>query len=48
MREGVIATDMDQRVISINPAAARMFDVPMETVGVGVFWRSFATMISRN
>ena len=29
MREGVIATDMDQRVISINPAAARMFGVPM-------------------
>ena len=33
MREGVIATDLDQHVISINPAAARMFDVPMETVG---------------
>jgi two-component system phosphate regulon sensor histidine kinase PhoR len=33
MREGVIATDLDQRVISINPAAARMFDVPMATVG---------------
>jgi two-component system phosphate regulon sensor histidine kinase PhoR len=33
MREGVIATDLDQRVISINPAAARMFDVPMKTVG---------------
>ena len=33
MREGVIATDLDQHVISINPAAARMFDVPMELVG---------------
>jgi two-component system phosphate regulon sensor histidine kinase PhoR len=33
MWEGVIATDLDQRVISINPAAARMFDVPMKTVG---------------
>jgi two-component system, OmpR family, phosphate regulon sensor histidine kinase PhoR len=32
MREGVIATDMEQRVISINPAAARMFGVPMATV----------------
>jgi two-component system phosphate regulon sensor histidine kinase PhoR len=32
MREGVIATDLDQHVISINPAAARMFDVPMKTV----------------
>lgn len=32
MREGVIATDMDQQVISINPAAARMFGVPMETI----------------
>ena len=31
MREGVIATDMDQLVISINPAAARMFGVPMTT-----------------
>jgi two-component system, OmpR family, phosphate regulon sensor histidine kinase PhoR len=29
MREGVIATDMEQRVISINPAAARMFNVPV-------------------
>ena len=29
MREGIIATDLDQRVISINPAAARMFGVPM-------------------
>ncbi len=28
MREGVIASDMDQRVISINPAAARMFNTP--------------------
>ncbi len=27
MREGVIATDMDQRMISLNPAAARMFGV---------------------
>ena len=32
MREGVIATDMEQQVISINPAAARMFGVPMETI----------------
>ena len=32
MREGVIATDLEQHVISINPAAARMFDVPMKTV----------------
>ncbi len=32
MREGVIATDMDQRVISINQTAAKMFDIPMETV----------------
>jgi two-component system phosphate regulon sensor histidine kinase PhoR len=31
MREGIIATDMDQRVISINPAAAKMFGVPMTT-----------------
>jgi two-component system phosphate regulon sensor histidine kinase PhoR len=30
MREGVIATDMEQRVISLNPAAARMFDVSMK------------------
>ena len=29
MREGIIATDMDQQVISINPAAAQMFGVPM-------------------
>ena len=32
MREGVIATDMQQRVISINQTAARMFGIPMETV----------------
>lgn len=32
MREGVIATDLEQRVISINPAAARMFGVPMERI----------------
>ncbi|MEE4111312.1 MAG: ATP-binding protein [Desulfobacteraceae bacterium] len=32
MREGVIATDMDQRVISINQTAARMFNIPMESV----------------
>ena len=31
MREGIIATDMDQQVISINPAAAKMFGVPMAT-----------------
>ena len=29
MREGIIATDMDQQVISINPAAAQMFGVPI-------------------
>jgi two-component system phosphate regulon sensor histidine kinase PhoR len=32
MREGVIATDMEQRVISINQAAATMFATPLETV----------------
>ena len=32
MREGVIATDMDQRVISINQTAAKMFDIPTESV----------------
>ena len=32
MREGVIATDMDQQVISVNQAAAVMFAIPMETV----------------
>ncbi len=32
MREGVIATDLDQRVISINLAAARMFGVKKETI----------------
>jgi two-component system, OmpR family, phosphate regulon sensor histidine kinase PhoR len=32
MREGVIATDLDQRVISINPTAAKMFSVPMTTI----------------
>lgn len=32
MREGVIATDLDQRVISINPTAARMFTVPAKRV----------------
>jgi two-component system, OmpR family, phosphate regulon sensor histidine kinase PhoR len=32
MREGVIATDMDQRVISINQTAAKMFDISMESV----------------
>ncbi|WP_459903615.1 sensor histidine kinase [Desulfosarcina cetonica] len=32
MREGVIATDLDQRVISINPAAARMFNASMPAV----------------
>ena len=31
MREGVIATDMDQQVISINQAAAVMFATRMET-----------------
>ena len=29
MREGVIATDLAQRVININPTAAKMFGVPM-------------------
>ena len=29
MREGVIATDLEQRVIKINPTAAKMFGVPM-------------------
>jgi len=29
MREGVIATDLEQRVININPTAAKMFGVPM-------------------
>jgi two-component system phosphate regulon sensor histidine kinase PhoR len=32
MREGVIATDMEQRVISINQAASAMFATPMDTV----------------
>lgn len=32
MREGVIAMDLDQRVISINQAAARMFGVSIRTV----------------
>jgi len=31
MREGVIATDMEQRVISMNTAAATMFSTSMET-----------------
>jgi two-component system phosphate regulon sensor histidine kinase PhoR len=31
MREGVIATDMDQRVMRINPAAAKMFAVRRDT-----------------
>jgi len=31
MREGVIATDMEQRVISMNTAAASMFSTSMET-----------------
>ncbi len=29
MREGVIATDLEQRVININPTAANMFGTPM-------------------
>ena len=29
MREGVIATDLEQRVININPTAANMFGIPM-------------------
>jgi two-component system phosphate regulon sensor histidine kinase PhoR len=32
MREGVVATDLDQRVISINQAAAKMFGAAMQTV----------------
>jgi two-component system phosphate regulon sensor histidine kinase PhoR len=32
MREGVIATDLDQRVISINQTAALMFGISMDTV----------------
>ncbi|MBC2713616.1 MAG: PAS domain-containing protein [Desulfosarcina sp.] len=32
MREGVIATDMELRVISINQTAAKMFSVPMQTI----------------
>jgi signal transduction histidine kinase len=32
MREGVIATDMEQQVISINQTASSMFNIPMETV----------------
>lgn len=31
MREGVIATDLDQRVISINNTAAKLFNAQMET-----------------
>ncbi|BBO68440.1 PAS domain-containing sensor histidine kinase [Desulfosarcina alkanivorans] len=41
MREGVIATDMDQQVISINQTAASMFSIPMETV----FGRSILEVI---
>ena len=41
MREGVIATDMEQRVISINPAAARMFGLQV----VGVEGRSILEII---
>ena len=34
MREGVISTDMDQRIISLNPAAAKIFGVSVDaTVG---------------
>jgi two-component system, OmpR family, phosphate regulon sensor histidine kinase PhoR len=32
MREGVIATDLDQRVISFNPTAARLFAVPAKRI----------------
>jgi two-component system phosphate regulon sensor histidine kinase PhoR len=32
MREGVIATDMEQRVISINQTAGEMFNIPMASV----------------
>jgi len=31
MREGVIATDLDQQVISINQTASSMFNVPLDT-----------------
>jgi two-component system phosphate regulon sensor histidine kinase PhoR len=41
MREGVIATDMEQRVISINQTASSMFNIPMETV----FGRSILEVI---
>ena len=41
MREGVIATDMDQRVISINQTAAKMFGISMESV----FGRSILELI---
>ncbi|MGD8703387.1 MAG: ATP-binding protein [Desulfosarcina sp.] len=41
MREGVIATDMDQRVISINQTAAKMFGISMESV----FGRSILEII---
>ena len=30
MREGVIATDLEQRVININPTAAKMFAIPID------------------
>ena len=32
MHEGVIAIDLEQQVISINRAAAKMFGIPMQTV----------------
>jgi two-component system phosphate regulon sensor histidine kinase PhoR len=41
MREGVIATDMEQQVISINQTASSMFNIPMETV----FGRSILEVI---
>ncbi|HSO18440.1 MAG TPA: histidine kinase dimerization/phospho-acceptor domain-containing protein, partial [Desulfosarcina sp.] len=41
MREGVIATDLEQQVISINHTAAVMFNVPLETA----FGRSILEII---
>jgi two-component system phosphate regulon sensor histidine kinase PhoR len=48
MREGVIATDMEQRVISINQTAARCSTFPWHRFLDVVSWRSYATMNFRN